>query len=329
MYLSSRATPSARCHGLTKARTGPGPRRFAGHWLPDGPFYQDPLFPYVLAALSDLVGPDVARLRIALACVGALTPLAVFWAARRGLGRAEGVVAGLAAAVYGPLIFCDGLIEKEGMAALVSAVALGLTARTLSGGPWSAGAAGFAWGVLALLRSNALLIGPLAAGWLAFSSLNGCSERWPGLRRRAPLVLSFMLAFGVSLAPAAVVNAYVGRKPELLLTTWQMGANFYIGNGPQATGTYHAPGFVEANPAREANDFTAEAKRRSGRDLSPGQVSRFWLEQGLRRWREAPGQSVALLAYKSGLLAHNFEISDSQDQEFVRLVAAPRLRSDS
>ena len=95
-----------------------GPRKCtAGHWLPDGPFYQDPLFPYVLGVLSGLVGPDVTRLRIALACMGALTPLAVFWAARRGLGRSEGVVAGLAAAVYGPLIFCDGLIEKEGMAA--------------------------------------------------------------------------------------------------------------------------------------------------------------------------------------------------------------------
>ena len=220
------------------------------------------------------------------------------------------------------------------MAALVSAVALGLMARTLSAGPWSASAAGFAWGVLALLRSNALLIGPrrglAMAGILVFGRTDRVRgpEAWIAMAELR-LVLSFLLGVRsrtfCTTRLYLVSDAYVGRKFELLLTTWQVGANFYIGNGPQATGTYHAPGFVEANPAREANDFAAEAKRRSGRDLSPGQVSRFWLEQGLRRWRDAPGQSVALLAYKSGLLAHDFEISDSQDQEFVRLVAAPAL----
>jgi hypothetical protein len=234
-------------------------------------------------------------------------------------------VAGLLAAVYSPLIFCDGLIEKEGLAALVSAVALGLTARAMPGGPWWAAAAGFAWGVLTLLRSNALIIAPLGAIWLAFSSAMGHGERQPSRSRRVARVASFLFAFGLALAPAAAVNAYVGRPPELLLNTWQMGPNFYIGNGPEATGTYHSPAFVEANPAREADDFAGEARRRLGRELTPGQVSWYWLFQGLQRWRDAPGPSFELLAYKTGLLAHDFEISDSLDQEFVRLVAAPTL----
>src|SRR5262249_35602570 len=118
----------------------------AGRWLPDRPFYQDPLFPYILAALSAMVGPAGDRLRVALACLGALTPLLIAWAAHRGLGRSEAVVAGLAAAFYGPLVFSDGLIEKEGLSALVSAAALGLTARATTGGRDAAGMAGFAWG---------------------------------------------------------------------------------------------------------------------------------------------------------------------------------------
>jgi hypothetical protein len=217
------------------------------------------------------------------------------------------------------------LIEKEGLAALVFAAALGLTARTVSGGPWSAGAAGFAWGELTLLRSNALFIGPLGAVWVALSSASGHGGHQPSPSWRAARAGCFLLAFGIALAPAAAVNAYVGHPHELLLTTWQMGTNFYIGNGPEATGTYQAPAFVEASPAREADDFAAEARRRIGRELTPRQVSWYWLEQGLLRWRNAPGPSVALLAYKIGLLAHDFEISDSQDQECVRLVAAPAL----
>src|SRR5262249_9346541 len=133
------------------------------------------------------------------------------------------------------------------------------------------------------------------------------------------------LGFVLAVAPATLVNALVSRPAELILTTWQGGANFYIGNGPEATGTYAAPAFVEANPAREADDFAAEAERRVGRRLGYSGVSRFWLAEGLRHWREAPLGSLRLLAYKAGLLAHDFEIPDNQDFEVVRLVAAPRL----
>jgi hypothetical protein len=113
----------------------------------------------------------------------------------------------------------------------------------------------------------------------------------------------------------------VGRSPELILTTYQAGANFYIGNGPGASGTYWAPDFVEANPAREGDDFEAEAWRRSGRPLSPAGISRFWFGEGLARWRDAPGASLRLLLTKLGLLMHDFEVPDNQSIEFVQLVA--------
>jgi 4-amino-4-deoxy-L-arabinose transferase-like glycosyltransferase len=292
-----------------------------GAWLPARPFYQDPLYPYLLAGLIRLGGPEVARLRVVLACLGALTPLVVYRAGRRGLGRAEGIVAGLVAAAYGPLIFTDGLVEKEGMAALGAAAALGLTAWAAdpAGRGWRAIVPGLAWGLVALLRANALVLAPLGALWWIFGSgVAGRRARWT----RSGL---FLLGFAAAIAPATAVNAVVARPPEFILTTWQGGANFYIGNGPEATGTYTAPVFAEANPAREADDFTAEASRRAGRPLGPSEVSRFWLAEGLGRWREAPLASLRLLAHKLGLLAHDFEIPDNQDMEVIRLVAAPRL----
>jgi hypothetical protein len=293
-----------------------------GDWLPERPFYQDPLYPYLLSGLIRVVGPEVSTLRVALACLGALTPLAVYWAGLHGLGRAEGVVAGLLAAAYGPLIFTDGLLEKEGIAAFGAALALGLTAWAAdpTGRAWRAGASGLAWGAVALLRANALALAPLGALWWA---LAGSATSTPG--RRRVRALFYLLGFALAVAPATVVNALVSRPTELILTTWQGGANFYIGNGPEATGTYSAPEFVEANPTREADDFAAEAKRRAGRPLSASGVSRFWLSEGLKRWRDAPAASLRLLAYKVGLLAHDFEIPDNQDFEVIRLVAAPRL----
>src|SRR5262245_43544368 len=57
-----------------------------GHWLPERPFYQDPLFAYVLAGLMALAGTGFEALRLALAAIGSMTPVAVYWAGRLGLG---------------------------------------------------------------------------------------------------------------------------------------------------------------------------------------------------------------------------------------------------
>ena len=134
-----------------------------GGWWPIRPFYQDPLYPYWLAVLMAVVGSSVATLRIASAALGILTPLVVAWAGRVGLGRAEGLLAGWATACYGPLIFADGSLEKEGLAAFWTALALGVTAHLARSGRlgWCA-LGGACWGVVALLRSNALVIAPLA-----------------------------------------------------------------------------------------------------------------------------------------------------------------------
>lgn len=291
-----------------------------GHWLPSRPFTYAPLYPYLLAGLMALFGSDVSAIRIVSACIGSLTPLAVFWAGRTGLGRAEGIIAGLATAIYGPLIFYDGHVDKEMLVALGVALALGLMARASRGerGALASGFTGWVWGTLSLLRSHLMFTLPLGAIWwfLAF----------PGpLGRRARRALGFAIGFGLALAPVTLTNAYVSDPTELILTSWVAGINFYQGNGPEATGTFTAFDFVLATPERESDDFAAEARRRTGRPLSLGQVSRYWTQEGLKRWRTAPAASVRLLARKVVLLTTDFEIPDNHDMEMTRLVAAPAL----
>ena len=294
-----------------------------GGWWPVRPFYQDPLYPYWLACLMGVVGEHVAGLRLVSAGLGAITPLIVFWAGRIGLGRSEGLLAGWATALYAPLIFADGSLEKEGLAAFCTALALGLTAWTIRSGRVALAAmAGAIWGVAGLLRSNALLMLPITAGWLWLAT-----NQQPGRDRkeRRRLALSALAGSLLIVFPVAAVNTAVSDPREFLGTTWQLGPNFYIGNGPGATGTYMAPPFVRAHPAYEAADYAVEAVRLTGRRLSAGQVSRFWLGEGLRQWAREPRESIELFIWKLGLLTHRFEIPDSQDIEFVRIVAAPAL----
>jgi hypothetical protein len=136
---------------------------------------------------------------------------------------------------------------------------------------------------------------------------------------------AYLAGFLVVVMPVAAINTAVSNPRELLGTTWQLGPNFYIGNGPEATGTYVAPPFVRGHPAYEAGDYAAEAMRRAGRPLAPGQVSRFWLVEGLKHWANAPMASLRLLSWKLALVTHWAEIPDNQDIEFVRIVAAPAL----
>ncbi len=297
----------------------------AGQWMPVAPFYQDPLYPYSLACLMIPSGTSVSTLRLVSAGLGGLSPVLVAVVGRSALGRTEGFTAGGLMALYGPLIFVDGSLEKEGMATLCVASAIGATALW-SFGParWVgllAAGSGFAWGVVALLRSNALLIVPLAVGWW-IASTRGASL----LGRRAVPIVCFLAGFAVAVAPAVVVNYQVSKPHEFLGTTWQVGPNFYIGNNPKATGRYASPPFVRANPAFEAADFATEASRRAGHRLSLGQINRYWLFQGINYWWETPGEAARLLVEKMLMVTNDREIPDNQDPVFVALVTAPALR---
>jgi hypothetical protein len=294
-----------------------------GGWLPIRPFYQDPLYPYWLACLMAVIGTDVATLRIVSAGLGAITPVAIALVGRAGLGRAQGIVAGWLSAFYAPLVFADASLEKEGLAAFLTVLALGLTGlRTRSVSLAMALGGGGAWGAAGLLRSNALVIAPAAIVWLAWF---GTDQSNPSRVRRLATPLGFLAGFLAVLLPVAAVNTAVSSPRELLGTTWQLGPNFYIGNGPGATGTYRAPPFVRGNPAYEAADYAMEAMRRANRPLSAGEVSRFWLIEGLKPWAESPLGSLRLLIRKLGLLTHRSEIPDNEDIEFVTIVAAPAL----
>jgi hypothetical protein len=290
-----------------------------GRWMPDGPFFQDPLIHYILAGIMAIVGRDVGTLRVTLACVGSLTPVVTYWAGRRGLGQLEAILAGLAIAFYGPLVFTDAEIEKEGLAALIVLLALVVTVYAAAPGRSSIAAvlAGGLWGAASLLRANALLVAPLGFGWwLIFPPLPQ-SKRWAG-------AIKFVGGFVLSIAPVTLVNAVVSHPHEFILTTWQGGAMFYEGNGPGVSGISE-PSFVRPDPHVAAADFAAEAERRAGRPLTPGEVSSFWMNEGLRRWRDAPLESLRFLGFKLGLLFHDLELPSSQSPDWVRLVAAPGL----
>ncbi len=284
----------------------------SGDWIGDRVFYQAPLYPYFLAATYTLFGSSIEIVRHVQAVLGVISCLLLADAARRLISPAAGVAAGLLLAFYAPAIFQDTIIQKTALDELLLCLILWLIARDpdVHRGR-TAAYVGLASGTLILNRENAaVLVIPLAA-WFATRA------RELGGRR----ALAFLGAVALVLAPVAARNKAVGG--EWVVTTAQFGPNFYIGNNPDADGTYRPLVPWRGSPTFEQDDATKLAEHELGRPLTPGQVSAFYRDRVLRFIAGNPLAWLRLVARKLFLTINATEIPDTEDQYTYALWSWP------
>jgi 4-amino-4-deoxy-L-arabinose transferase-like glycosyltransferase len=288
----------------------------AGDWLGSQVFFQAPLYPYLLAVLYVLFGRSldaVYLVQIALAVAGCW---ALYRAGREMAGEKAGLGAALLAAIYGPFLFYDVQLLKESPAVAATSFLLWAlaAARARPGtGRWLV--AGALLGILALLRENVLLLVPflLPLAWTR-------EGRGPAFVRRGGALVA---GLALVLLPVAVRNGLVGGS--FLPTTSQGGVNFYIGNNPQADGTYQpiVPG--KQIPALERREPARLAEQAAGRRLTAGEVSRYWLGRSLAWVRREPGAFARLQMRKLGMFWSWYEWPDAVDYYHVKTLS-PVLR---
>jgi tetratricopeptide (TPR) repeat protein len=279
-----------------------------GAWIGTGVFYQAPLYPYLLATVYASFGADpfVVRLLQAVAGAGSCALLGV--AGRRFFGAAPGLIAAALLAVYPPAIFFDALIQKSSLdllliAALLAAIAA-WTAR-----PWRRWliAAGLALGALILNRENAAILCPVIAGWLWWFPRSATPR---SKDRRLHRLGVFTAAVAIVLLPVGLRNYAAGG--EFVLTTSQLGTNFYIGNHSQAGGSYESLLEGRGDPAYEREDATRLAEQAAGRRLSPTEVSRYWMSRAWRDMRADPWRWLRLTGRKLLLTVNAHEAVDTE-----------------
>jgi Tfp pilus assembly protein PilF/4-amino-4-deoxy-L-arabinose transferase-like glycosyltransferase len=277
----------------------------AGDWLGGEVFYQAPLYPYFLATLYAIFGRSFELVRWVQAAVGAASCVLLAGAGRRMFGARAGTIAGLLLAAYPVAVVLDVRIDKSVLDLfLLSAASYllgGQLARPRAPGMLATGAC---LGALGLVRENALLLVPALAGWTA----------WRARRRgRAALVAAAALVTGAALVlvPVAVRNRVVGGGFHL--TTSQLGPNLWIGNNPDANGTYAPLLPARGSWRHEREDAIALAERALGRSLAPGEVSAYWLGRSLDYVRSEPVDWLELKARTLVLAASAVEIVDSED----------------
>ncbi len=283
----------------------------AGDWRGSTVFFQAPLYPYFLAVLYAAFGRNldvVYWTQILLAVCGCW---ALYQAGRRFCDAWLGLLAAGLAATYPVFLFHDVQVLKTSLAVtLVSFLlwAVAVAWRREEATPWLA--VGAICGVLSLLRENFLLVVPffLAATWIrGWRSGVGIH-----LRRGTGLMVGLALV----LLPVAIRNAHLGGS--FLPTTFQGGVNFYIGNNPNADGTYQPLVEGKQIPFYERKESVRLAEEAVGHALTPSEVSRYWLGRSLAWARESPWDFVALQWRKLGMFWSWYEWPDAVDYYYVR-----------
>ncbi len=295
----------------------------SGHAWGAGHFYQDPLYPYFLGCLYAIFGHSTSTAIVIQLVLGSTVPVILYLAVRKGAGEREAIAAGAIAAIYVPSIFYEGLLLKSWMDVFLVSVAIAVLAHAASDRSrrsWMI--AGLIFGIACLDRGNLILVAPALAVWLVLDPAPG--DRAGGPRARFVLAAAFLAGAAVVLGASAARNRIAGG--EWILTTAQAGQNFYLGNNPEAkTGGFDPPPFLRSNPKHEEGDFAAEARRRTGVEMTPGERSSFWFRQGMAWVRQNPGAWAARTLLKLRRFFSAYEIPDNIDF-YVYRRWAPVLR---
>lgn len=282
-----------------------------GEWLGDEVFYQAPTYPYFLATVYRWWGRDLLVVRLLQIAVGAATCLLVAAAASAFFDRRVGLVAGLLAAVYPGSIFFDLVIQKTVLEVFFIALVLAMLGSFVRTPRWQwLAAVGAALGLAALTRENARILYVVLLPWLFYA------YRGQSLRKRVAWIAAMTIGMALVLVPAGLRNWYVGG--EFLLSTSQLGPNFYIGNNPRANGQYQPLREGRAHAEFERTDATELAEAAMGRRLTPDEVSRYWMGRSWDYIRQQPGHWLRLLVKKWLMVWNRVELTDTESIEVLQ-----------
>ncbi len=268
--------------------------------MPRNAYYQGPVYPYLLS-MAGIPRPGavqavrLAQLLLAAVASGALAAATAAILARAGRGPALSACAGVAAGVlhglYGPLVFLDGFLYRDGPVAHLAALllAIPLLVERPAGAVRAAGL-GLLAGLAALLKQTALPLGLLAGAVLVWRGERGAS--------RGRAAAAFLAALVLALFPLVVRNAAVGAPLFAFDTRPLVGIPWANARGADGSGSA-SPLLMKV--LREAHGSTLTAAVRTA-----------------ETWSEKPLGLVELVARKFASAFNRRELADNASFFFFR-----------
>lgn len=292
-------------------------------WIGERTFYQAPFYPHFLALIYTLASRDFILIRLTQALIGSAACVLLAGAGARFFNQKSGWIAGILLSLYAPALFFDLLIQKAVLGMFFMCLLLFLMSKTLHSQsqrlqPEIWVLVGIVLACFALVRENALILVPAVGLWLIFYFHKD------GLKKILTRALFLAIGLTVIFFPVTLRNYVVGG--EFVLTTSQLGPNFYIGNSKEATGFYRPLIWDRSDWKYERADAQTLAEQAIGRELTPNEVSDYWLDKALTDIRENPSGWLKLMGKKWLMTWNATEISDSESiyahYRFSKLLSA-------
>jgi tetratricopeptide (TPR) repeat protein len=270
-------------------------------FLADTTFYRAPLYPYFVSVLYAISGSSQLFVGIVQALIGSASCVLVYLVARRFIAEAAAFVAGLISSLYGVFIYLDSELVPHTLATfLILAAALVLAMVKRKSRLRIYLLSGLLIGLAAIAEPSLILFGPLTIIWL----LLGFKGRFSWKLARWGTLLAGM---AVAILPVTLQNAV--RSGDFILISSNLGVDFFAGNNIQSDGkTAHLSGqdleimwYLEA-----AQDLAEDA---AGEELSPSEVSSFYMKQAWLFIEGFPKEAVGLLLKRTYMLLNGYEIS--------------------
>jgi tetratricopeptide (TPR) repeat protein len=273
-------------------------------------FFMGPLYSYFLAIVYAVIGRDLTVVRLIQAAGASLTVVVTYFLGRRVFRPSIGFLGAVLLVFYGATTFYETQMLMMWMGTLLNCTVLLLLARTGPDTRWfTYFLPGFLLGVSALARANILVFWPVALVWILFVR---------PVPHRFVKAAAFTAAMVVAIVPATIHN-YVASRDFVPITS-NAGLNLYIGNNALATGIFYSP---------PGTDFIADATTRSyierlvGRDMSPSEVSDYWMDRALEWIRDNPSAALRLFGRKFAMFFNGYEVPQIESYELTK----PHYRS--
>jgi len=310
----------------------------SGDWAPpDGladpqirstPYLRPPGYPYFLAAVYYLGGTSPIVPRLAQFALGLLNVWLVYLIGRRCFRPSVGLIWAALMGCYWAFVYFEGELHATTLLdALLLTSFLFLTswsaaqARMASArhecrgseGLRNALLAGLCLGLAAIVRPNALFVLVAAATWMLVMHPR------VGLKQRVVAAGGLCAVAALVIAPVTLRNFVVSR--EFVLISANGGVNLFIGNHAEADGRCVAdlPGAGRFQTCFDYPAVVVNLQRRTGRELTHGEVSRWFSQRALEYIWANPARCLALLGRKFLLfwgpveVAHNKEVQCERD----------------
>ncbi len=275
-----------------------------------------PAYVGFLYLFQKLIGPDLIWPRIAQIIIGSFACVGLQQITKNLFGSRAGWIAGLLAAFCGIFIYFDMLLIKASLSNSLFIFFLWIFQRGLES-PLAAVPAGFAFMTACMLRMQMVMTLP----WVLWV---GIKEIWQKRQLKIAMGLILFLVAIVATEVAwghwfqAAMARTKGVPTAQEVAAPQSGIHFYMGNHPNANGTYKRVQGIRPSAVGHVFDARKIAEEDLKKPLNMWQVNTFWTAQAIKSVVENPKRWIVLELKKFFLIWNAYEIPNSHHYDYWR-----------